>query len=164
MSVSLNGLIPEFRPWAYQLLLEAGRRRLQPRITSTRRSRATQTRLYRAYLRGENPYPVAPPGTSAHEFGYAMDMVVSPMEALPSLGSLWRGWGGLWGSHDPIHFEFPGFPHSAQATAEAEAVQPAFWSAVERAADYASFFVTPLSVGRRRGRPFYQRVASILER
>jgi len=56
-------------------------------------------------------YPVAPPGTSAHEFGYAFDMVVSPMEELPAVGAYWKSLGGRWGGefNDPIHFEYPGF-------------------------------------------------------
>lgn len=113
MSTSLNGLIPQFRPWAQQLIRVAEYNRLSPRVTSTRRSRSTQARLYRTYLAGNALFPAAAPGTSAHEFGYAMDMVTTPLDALRSLGSLWRSWGGLWGANDVVHFEYPGFPHQA---------------------------------------------------
>lgn len=117
MASSLGGLIPELRPWAHALVLAAGRAGLQPRITSTRRSHAEQTRLYRRYLAGLQPYPVARPGTSAHEYGYAFDMVTSPLGSLGAVGELWESWGGIWGGHprrrgsgyDPVHFEFPGF-------------------------------------------------------
>jgi hypothetical protein len=82
-----------------------------PRVTSTLRSHAEQTRLYRRYQQGLQALPVAPPGTSAHEFGYALDMVVSPFEYLSDVGAFWQGMGGVWGGqfNDPVHFEFPGF-------------------------------------------------------
>jgi len=99
------------QPFAADLVRAAGAAGLQPRVTSTRRSSAEQTRLYRRSLQGLQQYPVAPPGTSAHEFGYAFDMVVSPMDALPDVGRYWEAQGGVWGGHfrDPIHFEYPGF-------------------------------------------------------
>ncbi len=125
MSASLNQLVAEMRPWARALVDLAGRAGLAPRVTSTRRSHSEQGRLYRSYLAGKNPYPVAPPGESAHEFGYAFDLAISPMTDanLRDLGQVWTGWGGVWGGvfDDPIHFEFPGFPHAAiQAHAKAK--------------------------------------------
>ncbi|SRR6266849_8409874 len=117
MSASLHSLVPELRPFAIALVDVAGRAGLQPRVTSARRSHAEQARLYRRYLAGQNPYPVAPPGTSAHEFGFAFDLAITPMadSNLADLGKVWTGWGGVWGGQfdDPIHFELPGFPHSA---------------------------------------------------
>ena len=111
MSASIRQLIPELQPFAADLVRAAGAAGLQPRVTSTRRSSAEQTRLYRRSLQGLSTYPVAPPGTSAHEFGYAFDMVVSPMDALPDVGRYWTQQGGVWGGafNDPIHFEYPGF-------------------------------------------------------
>ena len=109
MSASINQLIPEMQPFARELVRAAGAAGLLPRVTSTLRSHTEQTRLYRRYLAGINQYPVAPPGTSAHEFGYAMDMVVSPMEDLPDVGRYWQQLGGLWHSSDSVHFEYPGF-------------------------------------------------------
>lgn len=100
MSV-LDGLDPRLVEWGERLL---GQARTNLTITSVRRSRARQARLYRAYLRGENPFPVAPPGKSAHEHGLAWDMV-GPLSELRRLGRLWRRWGGSWGgARDPIHF------------------------------------------------------------
>src|SRR5260370_37739004 len=121
MSTSIRTLIPELQPWAVALLNESGRAGLQPRLTSTRRSHSEQTRLYRRYLAGLQPYPVARPGTSAHEYGFAFDMVTIPLEGLAEAGQLWEGWGGIWGGHprkqgsafDPVHFEYPGFSLSA---------------------------------------------------
>lgn len=112
----LHSLIPELQPYASELLRIAGAARLNPRITSTRRTTTQQARLYRNYLAGAATYPVAPPGTSPHEFGFAFDMVTSPMEALNELGTLWESWGGVWGGrfNDEVHFEYPGFPRVAQ--------------------------------------------------
>lgn len=101
MSV-LDGLDPRLVEWGERLLGEA---RASLTITSVRRSRARQARLYRAYLAGRNPFPVAPPGKSAHEHGLAWDMV-GPLSELRRLGRIWRRWGGKWGgAADPIHFE-----------------------------------------------------------
>jgi hypothetical protein len=58
---------------------------------------------------GAAQYPVAPPGTSAHEYGYAFDMVVSPLDALPDVAAYWRQLGGIWHPSDAVHFEYPGF-------------------------------------------------------
>lgn len=109
-------MVPELRPYASALVDLAGRSGLQPRVTSARRSHAEQARLYRRYLAGLQPYPVAPPGSSAHEFGMAFDLVVSPYDltVFRQLGQIWLSWGGVWGGafDDPIHFELPGFPHA----------------------------------------------------
>lgn len=129
MSASFSGLIKPMRPWAQQLVAVAGRAGLNPRVTSTRRSYAEQTRLYRRYLAGGNPYPVAPPGTSAHEFGAAFDLAINSAPSqldsdLADLGQVWTSWGGVWGGefNDPIHFEWPGFPHSSVVKRQKESV------------------------------------------
>jgi hypothetical protein len=118
VSASISQLIPELRDFATDLVRAAGAAGLQPRITSTRRSRAEQTRLYRRYQQGLNPYPVAPPGTSSHEFGFAFDLVVSPMDAIVDVGAYWEAQGGVWGGrfNDPIHFEYPGFKESGTSS------------------------------------------------
>lgn len=119
MSASLGALVPALRPYARALVDLAGRAGLQPRVTSTRRSHAEQARLYRRYLAGQQQYPVAPPGSSAHEFGMAFDMITSAMNLadLADLGKVWVSWGGVWGGDfdDPIHFELPGFAHAVRA-------------------------------------------------
>ena len=94
-----------------------------PRVTSTLRSTAEQTRLYRRFQSGLQTLPVAPPGTSAHEFGYAFDMLVSPYDALSDVGDYWKSMGGVWGGefNDPVHFEFPGFKVSARGLRAAPA-------------------------------------------
>lgn len=77
------------------------------RVTSAKRSRAQQSSLYKNFLAGRAQYPVAPPGSSKHEQGLAVDIVVSPPAAQAALGEWWRKVGGTWGGsfNDPIHFE-----------------------------------------------------------
>lgn len=102
-------LISDLQGPAADLLQAAGEAGLQPRVTSTRRSQAAQTKLYRRWLSGLSNLPAAPPGTSAHEYGFAFDMVVTPWEALSDVGYTWQSWGGIWTEKDPVHFQFPGF-------------------------------------------------------
>lgn len=109
MSASLLDLIAPLQPFAQRLVNLAGRAGVQPRVTSTLRTRAQQERLYAAYLRGENHYPVAPPGTSSHEYGFAFDMVAATREDLHDLGKIWTQAGGIWSPEDEVHFQYPGF-------------------------------------------------------
>lgn len=110
---SLGDLDPRFRPWAQELVALAERLQLRPRVTSTRRSLRAQTALWERWqkvLRGElppsaQPYPVATPGTSSHQLGLAIDVVVQPAGGQQVLGDAWRGWGGKWWPSDPIHYE-----------------------------------------------------------
>jgi len=118
MHFSFEGLIPELQPFAEDIVDLAGRAGVQPRVTSTRRSHAQQQRLYRAFLAGHTKYPVAPPFTSAHEYGFAFDMVADTTENLHDLGTVWQNWGGVWSTHDEVHFEYPGFVASAFAVNE----------------------------------------------
>lgn len=92
--------MPQLRPYAEALV----RYYPQLRITSVRRSRTEQLKLWNN--RHNNPYPVAPPGTSKHERGLAWDMV-GPDAVLRAAGATWESWGGRWGGRfrDPIHFE-----------------------------------------------------------
>lgn len=108
MSASLDDLVPELRDAAKQLVQLCGESGLLPQVTSVLRSRSEQTRLYRAYLQGRQGFPVAPPGQSAHEYGWAFDLTVSPMEALADVGAVWNSWGGFWGPGDAVHFELAG--------------------------------------------------------
>lgn len=109
MSAAIEALTPELQPYARALVDVAARAGGLPRLTSTLRTRGSQIRLYARYLSGRNPYPVAFPGTSAHEYGEAFDLIVTPMDWLSDLGKVWESWGGTWGaSRDPVHFELPG--------------------------------------------------------
>lgn len=96
--MSLSGLQPWLSPYAAYLL------RLYPPavVTSTYRSYSDQLRLW--LNRSSNPYPVAPPGSSWHQYGRAFD-ISAPDWALEQLGAIWQSWGGTWSPRDPIHFQ-----------------------------------------------------------
>jgi len=87
------------RPWAEALASAYGLT-----VTSVRRSRTEQLALWNN--RRNNPYPVAPPGTSKHERGLAFDATAAEA-VLAQAGRTWQAWGGKWGGSygDPIHFE-----------------------------------------------------------
>lgn len=89
----------------------------QARVTSGYRSRATQTRLYKKFIQGLHPYPVAPPGTSDHEVGLALDVVSTDTQKLVSLlASVGLSWGG---QADPVHFSM--IARRSEATAKSGA-------------------------------------------
>lgn len=120
-------LIPDIQDSARALVLAAAKAGLHPRVTSTIRGRTEQARLFRRYQAGLTKYPVAPPGTSAHEFGYAFDMVCTPLDALQDVGYTWTTWGGVWHPSDEVHFEYPGFsPPAASIEANVANVAAGF--------------------------------------
>lgn len=94
----LDGLQYWLQPWARYLVLHYPRLR----VTSGYRSYTEQLELYRN--RAKNPYPVAPPGYSKHNYGLAWDMS-GDLADLRSAGAVWKSWGGTWSETDPIHFE-----------------------------------------------------------
>jgi hypothetical protein len=113
--MALEELNPDLADFARALVDAAGLAGLQPRVTSTVRTRSQQARLYRSYLANpQRAYPVAPPGYSAHEYGEAFDLVVTPMEALADVGYTWQQWGGGWNAADAVHFELPGASERAR--------------------------------------------------
>jgi len=114
MGGSIYDLVPELVPFASALVDAAGSAGLLPRITSTVRTNSEQRRLYNRFLAGQAGYPVAPPGSSAHEYGEAFDMVTSPMDALADVGYTWQQWGGAWNPGDAVHFELPGASERAK--------------------------------------------------
>ena len=100
---SLQPSLRRYAKWLLSVAPAAGAHTV--RITSARRSRAQQVQLYKRFLAGRSSYPVARPGTSAHESGRAWDMVTEPYSALQTLGAWWRAAGGKWSPADDIHFE-----------------------------------------------------------
>jgi D-alanyl-D-alanine carboxypeptidase len=139
VSASIRALVPELQDAAQSLVDAAGAAGLQPRVTSTLRSYAEQSRLYRRYLSGLSQFPALPPGTSPHEYGWAFDLIVTPFEYLEELGRIWeQEAGGKWGgSRDPVHFELPGASAAAAALARPQdAKTGGFWDrAVSQTAD-----------------------------
>lgn len=98
MASDLGGLQPFLQPYARALVALAP----GTRVTSTYRSYTEQLRLWNN--RSNNPYPVAPPGQSLHQYGLAFDLD-APADTLAFLGEVWNYWGGHWSTADPIHFE-----------------------------------------------------------
>ncbi len=75
-------------------------------VTSTRRSRSEQEELFRRFQAGESDLPAAPPGTSKHEFGRAVDVVFETEDDLADAVELAADQGLEWfGMDDPVHFE-----------------------------------------------------------
>lgn len=99
---SLDSLDPRLKPAARWFVNELQRLGLQPVVTSARRSRAEQTRLYERYQRGQSKFPAAPPGRSLHEHGLAFDVMTSDP---PRAGAMWRDLGGEWSPGDAVHFQ-----------------------------------------------------------
>jgi hypothetical protein len=93
------GLVPELRAALDRAEALLGS---EVPLTSGWRSYAEQERLWRR--RGSNPYPVAPPGSSSHERGRAVDV---PRVFVARLRSV-AGKVGLcqpFPATDPVHFE-----------------------------------------------------------
>lgn len=84
-------------------------------VSSARRSRADQYKLYERFRAGKSKIPAAPPGRSLHELGLAFDMHrlgIDPFSdpLLNFLGEIWVSMGGLYGGSwgggvDPVHFQ-----------------------------------------------------------
>jgi len=116
VSYPFAALVPELRPYAEALLAAATDAGLSPKVTSTLRTYSAQQELYARYTSGRSAYPAAPPGASAHEYGWAFDMDVYPHDALADVGAYWEDLGGTWGgTRDPVHFELPGASAAAMA-------------------------------------------------
>lgn len=116
-----TGLNPSLTPWFEWILSYMTYFDPTIRVSSAYRSPTEQARLYRRFLAGLMPGPVAPPGRSLHEQGRAIDVWSNawerafdprnPPAALVRAGAAWEAVGGTWGGHfrsvasDPIHFE-----------------------------------------------------------
>jgi len=143
MGASLEALVPELRGVAVEFVQWLGAQGVQPRVTSTLRTSAEQTRLYNRYIQGISQFPAAPPGQSAHEYGWAFDLVVSPYEYQEAVGQAWIEIGGSWGGQrDPVHFELPGASAAAAAPTEAPSGGGAIWDYLMDAADFGLGSVT----------------------
>jgi hypothetical protein len=109
------------------------------RVTSGYRSHAAQTKLYNRYLQGLQPYPVAPPGTSDHEKGLALDVVSTDTAKLVSLLTS----AGLWwqGPADPVHFSLVASPGAIQSVVKQETFWQSFGKSTVKVADLVLGFL-----------------------
>jgi len=102
--MATRGLDPEVARRLEDTLAAARAAGVDARVTSTFRSHSEQDALYRAWLaRGKRGLPAAVPGTSTHEYGFAVDIVSSKPVALARIaechGLKWAG------PKDPVHFD-----------------------------------------------------------
>ena len=106
-----RGLDPQFRPWADWIYNTGKYYDSRLVITSAERSSTKQAKLYQDWIRGRSRIPAAPPGSSLHEFGLALDMArigIDPIgdPLLEYLGQLWEYYGlRHGGARDPVHFQ-----------------------------------------------------------
>jgi hypothetical protein len=157
MAASLDGLVDELREPARELDALVARSGLVGKFTSTYRSRAEQERLYRAFISGRHAFPVAPPGSSAHEYGEAFDYLVAPYEYQSDVGETWVAWGGEWGgTGDMVHFELPGASSRAKERGKnliAELAQKyhdlPWWASLAVPIALTTKEVTPTDFGRK---------------
>ncbi len=120
MSTSLRLLESSTRKKVQAWLASLQDSGVQGRVTSTRRSRAEQTRLFERFQKGLSSLPAAPPGTSAHEFGTAIDIVFESDEELADAVDQAEEFGLVWaGPADPVHFSNP----EPETTDEAETLR-----------------------------------------
>lgn len=114
-------LHPALRTIARNLPSVARSMGFSARVTSGYRSTKKQAQLYQRYLQGLQPYPVAPPGTSDHERGLALDVVsTSPDDLVALLRSVGLYWAG---PSDPVHFSLV----APQIAAQPQIRQKSFW-------------------------------------
>src|SRR5260370_34774398 len=104
MSTSLRDLAPHTRPKVSAWLASLRDAGVQGQITSTRRSRLEQTRLWKRFVSGQSILPSAPPGRSKHEVGLAIDIVFPTGEGFATAVEAAEEFGVRWaGSGDPVH-------------------------------------------------------------
>ena len=102
--IALSGIDPRLRSLAETTVLYGQKLGVQVEVTSVRRNDAEQRKLYARYQAGKSAYPVAAPGTSAHQYGVAWDSVCPPAQQ-----ELWnairRAMGWTVPTNDQIHAE-----------------------------------------------------------
>src|SRR5260370_2413634 len=133
MSTSLRALAPHTRPKVSAWLASLRDAGVQGQITSTRRSRLEQTRLWKRFVSGQSILPAAPPGRSKHELGLAIDIVfptdegvATALDAAEELGLRWAG------PYQPVHFEAQEQPQDAAEVNVSEALLGSWPGAARR--------------------------------
>jgi hypothetical protein len=153
VALNLSKVHPKLKLIARNLPRVAASQGFEVRITSGYRSRATQTKLYKDFLAGASHYPVAPPGTSDHEKGLALDILSTNTNLLvldlSKVGLYWAG------PADPIHFTLVARqPVGGPRLNELESANPipraSFWESFEKSSKdivkLASWLPNPLGL------------------
>src|SRR5260370_30489441 len=140
---------PKLSAWL-ACLRDAG---LQRQITSTRRSRLEQPRLWKRFVSGQSMLPAAPPGSSKHELGSGIDIVFPTDEGFATAVDAAEEFGLRWaGPDDPVHFEDQEQPQDAEEVDVSEALlgsgPGAAGQFIERAFDEFTHLGTIKSVAR----------------
>lgn len=136
---NLTNIHPTLKAIVRNLPRVAARQGFQVRITSGYRSYASQAKLYKNYLAGNSIYPVAPPGTSDHEKGMALDILSTNTNLLVSdLAQAKLYWAG---PMDPIHFSL--IPRQAAKSPRLNDLgsvnpipQASFWESFEKSSKF----------------------------
>jgi len=152
-SPNLTNIHPTLKAIVRNLPKVAKAQGFQVRITSGYRSYASQAKLYRDYLAGTSLYPVAPPGTSDHEKGMALDILSTNTNLLVSdLAQVKLYWAG---PMDPIHFSLIPRPAAKSPRlndlAQVNPIpQASFWQSFEKSSKFiveaASWIPNPLGL------------------
>jgi D-alanyl-D-alanine dipeptidase len=74
-------------------------------VTSAVRDSAKQAELYQAYVSGNSKFPAAPPGTSKHERGLAVDISQAVADDMDRMGLLKKYGLSRPVANDPVHLE-----------------------------------------------------------
>jgi D-alanyl-D-alanine dipeptidase len=74
-------------------------------VTSAVRDSAKQAELYQAYVEGRSKFPAAPPGTSKHEKGLAVDISQGVADEMDRMGLLKKYGLSRPVANDPVHLE-----------------------------------------------------------
>ena len=155
MGADVSQLDPDLKQGLQELSQLVSQAGLLLTVTSTVRSARSQDFLWKRYKAGKSGgLPAAPPGHSAHEYGWAFDAIVQPARYQANVGNAWqRLWGGKWGgARDLVHFELPGASQLAWKLVESGATQgtqetrepPIEGTAFYKLADFLSSFVPGL--------------------
>lgn len=103
---STNGLRRPFRDYVDQWFHDLRGAGVSFRLTSGFRTHVEQKKLFDRAQSGGSPLPAAPPGSSFHEAGLAVDVVWNTIDdfnlgvqSAPDYGLIWAG------TRDPVHFQ-----------------------------------------------------------
>jgi hypothetical protein len=124
--VDLQDLNPEFQRRLGNLLTSAKAAGIPAHIIEAYRDRSVQAQYYAEKLQGKRPYPVAPPGTSFHEGGFASDVLTddrSSQQKLIDYANAHPEFGVVPLPGDAPHFQIAGYRHLADALKNPPAYQ-----------------------------------------